>query len=287
MSDEGGESACFLDLVDDDGRIVTEADSRNVSTMRWLYVSFDVPESVADAEQAFWPAVLGWQLGEPWQGHEEFRSLVPTSGDMYAHMQRVDGPLAIHFDLGVDDVAATAARLVALGATQVADFDIWRVLMSPGGVPFCLVPGGGEHVPGPAVWPDGHRSRLVQLCLDSPDELHEGEIAFWRAATAWRYEPHSMSEFGGKLFPPAPAPVQLLFQRLGDDYGATSTRVHIDLGTDDIPADVARIEQLGATRSAYEGDGWVQLADPGGMPFCVTHNSPDGWGQAPSVPTHD
>ena len=278
MTDEGGESACWLDLVDDDGRIATKPDagaSRSVSSMRWIYVSFDVPESDAAAEQAFWPAVLGWELGEPWQGHEEFRSLRPPSGDMCAHMQTVDGPLALHFDLGVDDVGAAAARLVALGATQVADFDIWRVMSSPGGLPFCLVPGGGETVPAPAVWSDGHRSRLVQLCIDSPADLHHAEVAFWRAATGWRYVLHEATEFEGKLFPPSPGPVQLLFQRLGDDDGGTSVRVHIDLGTDDIAAEVARIEALGAQRTPYEGEGWVQLTDPGGMPFCVTHNKPD------------
>ena len=44
----------------------------------------------------------------------------------------------------------------------------------------------------------------------------------------------------------------------------------------DIAAEVARIEALGAARTPYEGEGWVQLTDPAGMPFCVTHNNPDG-----------
>jgi predicted enzyme related to lactoylglutathione lyase len=277
VSDTGGESACWLDLVDDDGTILTGADladSRNVSSMRWLYVSFDVPDEAAEAAQQFWPAVLGWQLGEPWEGHPEFRSLRPPSGDMYAHVQRVDGHLAIHFDLGVDEVAAAAARLVAIGATQVSDFGIWRVMRSPGGLAFCLVPGGGEAVPPPSVWPGGHRSRLVQLCIDSPRDLHDAEVAFWRAATDWRYELSALEEYGGKLFPPSPAPVRLLFQRLGDDDRATAARVHIDLGTDDISAEVERVEALDAQRR-YEGDGWVQLVDPNGMPFCVTRIPPD------------
>jgi hypothetical protein len=278
VSDEGGESACWLDLVDADGRITTRsdaaADSRNVDTMRWLYVSFDVPHDAAGSAEAFWPAVLRWELGEPWPGHPEFRSLRPPNGDAYAHVQRVDGPLAVHFDLGVEDVPAAAARLVALGATQAADFDIWRVMRSPGGLAFCLVPGGAESVPEPSVWPDGHRSRLVQLCVDSPAALHDAEVEFWRSATGWRYESSALPEYGGKLFPPAPAPVRLLFQRLGDDDTGTATRVHIDLGTDDIPAEVARVEQLGATRSPYSGEGWVQLADPNGMPFCVTRIPP-------------
>jgi predicted enzyme related to lactoylglutathione lyase len=275
---QGGEPACWLDLVDEEGRITTRSDavgdSRNVSPVQWLYVSFDVPKEAADASETFWTAVLGWELGEAWEGHPEFRTLRPPSGDMYAHVQRVDAPLAVHFDLGVDDVPAAAARLVALGAAQVADFDIWRVMRSPGGLPFCVVPGGGESVPPPAVWPDGHRSRLVQLCIDSPAELHDDEISFWRIATGWRYAPSSGDEYGGKLYPPQPGPVQLLFQRLGDDDPGTSSRVHIDLGTDDLVAEVSRVEALGAQRR-YEGDGWVQLADPNGMPFCVTSNSPD------------
>jgi hypothetical protein len=274
---EGGESACWLDLVDEGGRITTRsdvADSPNVHLVNWLYVSFDVPAEAAEAE-SFWPAVLGWELGEPWAGHFEFRSLRPPSGDMYAHVQRVDGPIAVHFDLGVDDVAGAASRLVAIGATQVSDLDIWRVMRSPGGLAFCLVPGGGESVPAPSEWPDGHRSRLVQLCVDSPADLHDGEVAFWRAATGWRYETSVLPEYGGKLFPPSPAPVRLLFQRLGADDAGTATRVHVDLGTDDIPAEVARVEQLGARRSPYSGEGWVQLADPSGMPFCVTRIPPD------------
>ncbi|HEX6658422.1 MAG TPA: hypothetical protein VF065_10095, partial [Ilumatobacter sp.] len=99
-ADEGGESACWLDLVDEDGRITTRsdvADSPNVHLVNWLYVSFDVPDDAADVAASFWPAVLGWELGEPWEGHSEFRSLRPPSGDMYTHVQRVDGPVAIHF----------------------------------------------------------------------------------------------------------------------------------------------------------------------------------------------
>jgi predicted enzyme related to lactoylglutathione lyase len=243
--------------------------------MRWIHVSFDVPEDAADVDESFWQAVLGWELGPPWKGHPEFRSLRPPKGDGYAHVQRIDGPLGIHFDVGVDDVGAAAARLVAIGATEVDDFDIWRVMRSPGGLAFCLVPGGGDTVPPAAVWEDGHRSRLVQLCIDSPPDLHDAEIAFWRAATGWRYvAPSTPDEYGGKLFPPQPGPVQLLFQRLGDDDPGTTTRVHIDLGADDVDAEVRRVESLGARRR-YEGEGWIQLTDPSGMPFCVTRNSPD------------
>ncbi|MDT0610134.1 VOC family protein [Streptomyces lancefieldiae] len=46
-----------------------------------------------------------------------------------------------HIDLGVDDLDAAEARLLALGATK-PDFqpapDRWRVLLDPAGHPFCV-----------------------------------------------------------------------------------------------------------------------------------------------------
>ena len=50
------------------------------------------------------------------------------------------GSKQFHFDLACDDIEATDQRCVELGAT-VPDFeptDAWRVLIDPGGHPFCL-----------------------------------------------------------------------------------------------------------------------------------------------------
>jgi hypothetical protein len=137
-----------------------------------------------------------------------------------------------------------------------------------------VVPSEGQTRPTSVRWPDGHRSRLVQICIDSPAPVHETEVAFWRQATQWEFRTSTGDEFAGKLFPPAPGPVQLLFQRLGADDQGTHTRAHIDLGTDDMEAEARRLERLGATR-IRPGDGWILLTDPSGMPFCATGNSPD------------
>jgi hypothetical protein len=124
----------------------------------------------------------------------------------------------------------------------------------------------------PAVgWPEGRRSRLVQICLDSPPELHETEVAFWREATGWRWAPGNEPPFAGKLY--GDTSVQLLLQELGPDDGATATRAHIDLGTDDREAEAARLVALGAERR-WDGSGWIALADPNGMLFCATGNPP-------------
>ena len=70
------------------------------------------------------------------------------------------------------------------------------------------------------------------------------------------------------------SPVQLLIQQLGDDDGLGVVRAHLDLGTDDIAAEVRRVEALGA-RQLWPGHGFVALQDPIGLPFCVSGNDPD------------
>jgi hypothetical protein len=122
------------------------------------------------------------------------------------------------------------------------------------------------------AWPDGHRSRLVQLSVDVPSERYDEELRFWRAATGWADEPVRRPEFR-RLVHRAESPLQLLVQRLGDDE-ATQARAHLDLGSDDLAAETARVEALGA-RVLWPGDGFVALEDPTGLPFCVTSNDPD------------
>lgn len=243
--------------------------------MHWLHVSIDLPSEQADAGARFWSDVLGWQLGSPWRGHPEFRSLTPPDGDGYVHVQTTGaGESTVHFDVGIDDVAATTEHLLAAGATQVADHGIWHVLKSPGGLAFCVVPSEGDAKPAASIWPDGHRTRLVQICIDCPPELLDVELRFWRDATRWEFRPSTGAEFAGKLYPPEPGPVHLLFQRLGDEDTGTHARAHIDLGTDDREAEARRLEELGATR-LDTGDGWILLAAPDGMQFCATGNAPD------------
>jgi hypothetical protein len=121
-------------------------------------------------------------------------------------------------------------------------------------------------------WPDGHSTRLVQVCIDSPDRLHEQERRFWLAATGWGLAPSDRPEFGGKSYPPS-GPIRLLYQRLGPDDPGESIRAHLDLATDDMPAEMARLVTLGANRIG-PGSGWYALRDPAGLAFCVTGQSP-------------
>src|SRR5256885_12331136 len=108
-----------------------------------------------------------------------------------------------------------------------------------------------------------HYSRLFKVVIDAPPAEHDRELAFWQAATGQpldRIERHP--EYHG-----APLPRQefgLLVQRLG----AGQPRVHLDIHTDDLAAEVARLEALGAERTGQAGH-WRVLRDPARMLFCL------------------
>lgn len=92
---------------------------------------------------------------------------------------------------------------------------------------------------------------------------HDPEMAFWSAATgqpATELDSHPeyhRIELGGQ-------DVKLLIQRLGNGPG----RVHLDIHTDDLDAEVRRLESLGAER-IQQVDAWWIMRDPAGLVFCV------------------
>jgi hypothetical protein len=251
--------------------------------MTWVHVVVDLPGPLAGAGTRFWSAALGWPLGEAWSNHPEFRTFLPPAGDAYVLTQTLQqGEPRVHVDLEVADVAASAERLSLLGATNPRRGNGWQILRSPGGLPFCLIPADPhQSVPPSTAWADGHRTRLVQVCIDAPADLLDREVEFWQAALTavsgpagqWTWRP-SAEEFVGRLLPPTGCPVQFLFQRLGETDPGRTVRAHLDLGSDDREAEAQRLVGLGAER-LWTGDGFVCLRDPVGLPFCVTGNPPD------------
>jgi hypothetical protein len=240
--------------------------------MAWIHAVIDVPADRHSTAAVFWGGVLGWPAGAAWTGHPELRSFEPPRGTSYLHLQQIDGPPRVHVDLESDDPAATVARAVDLGAQHVADHDRWRTLLSPGGLPFCVIEAQEHEPPEPVTWPGGHRSRMVQVCIDSPSTRHDREVGFWRALLPGRWAGSSSREFAGTWHDDAGSPIQLLFQRLDEADGPV--RAHLDHGTDDRAAEVRRVLDLGATDVAA-GRGWHVLRHDTGMTFCVTDNSPE------------
>jgi predicted enzyme related to lactoylglutathione lyase len=242
----------------------------------WLSVFADVPMARLDAALTFWTGVTGWSAGEPAGQHGEYLPLVPSDGDRYFWLQRVDRQVGgWHLDLHVPDVEAAARAAQAAGAGVLRSGSDLAVLATPAGQPFCLVADdalGARRRPGSATWPAG-RSVIDQLCLDIPASSFAAECRFWSDLTGWPLlgNTRDADEFA-RVAVPERLPVQLLFQRLGADDGGGS-RAHADLAADDRGAEVGRHEQLGAELIRRTA-GWTTLRDPAGLLYCVTDRTP-------------
>jgi hypothetical protein len=109
-----------------------------------------------------------------------------------------------------------------------------------------------------------HRSRLAILLLDLPPERHAAGLGFWSAATGHAVQRDEAAPQWASLGSFADG-FHLEVQRTGE---GTPPRWHVDVETDDVPAEVARLEALGARRVADMGSFW-QMTDPAGLVFCV------------------
>jgi predicted enzyme related to lactoylglutathione lyase len=115
-----------------------------------------------------------------------------------------------------------------------------------------------------------HRSRLCHFVIDVPD-LDQG-VSFWSAtldATEESVPEQSRPVYRRLRLPDSE--IRILLQKTGDEKTAKE-RMHLDLETDDVEAEVRRLEALGATRWDHQEergfDFWV-LRDPWGNEFCV------------------
>ncbi|MFC0504337.1 VOC family protein [Micromonospora costi] len=107
-----------------------------------------------------------------------------------------------------------------------------------------------------------HRSRVYALLVDAPRDEAEGAAAFWSAALgvpAETYAPEpQFTDLHGAL------PGLVLAVQAVDD----APRFHLDIETDDVEAETARLVALGATQV----NRWQEcriLRAPGGHLLCV------------------
>jgi len=109
-----------------------------------------------------------------------------------------------------------------------------------------------------------HRSRLCALIVDCQVEDIDAAANFWSAALGRdidRAHPGTRGNYV-MLETPEDEPIVQL-QRVSHE-----SRVHIDIETDDIPAEVARLQRHGAT-IVQELERWVVMQAPSGQRFCV------------------
>jgi Glyoxalase-like domain len=245
-------------------------------TVLWLTAFVDRPVADVQAAVGFWSLVTETTLSPTRGDRGQFATFVPSAtdgGDAFLRVQTtLDGGDPGHLDVHVADVEAETARAVGLGASAVP-CDGYVTLTSPAGLRWCLVPGRpGLRRPAPVRRPDGSTSLLDQLCLDVPPAQWDVECAFWQAVTSWELHRGSRPEFAF-LVRPGNIPLRLLLQRLDDRPSTGRASCHLDLACSNVAAEAALHQAWGA-RVQAQYPNWTTLADPTGVPYCLTRRDP-------------
>lgn len=109
-----------------------------------------------------------------------------------------------------------------------------------------------------------HRSRLCAILIDCKTSDVDAAARFWGEALGRPVDPgHPSSRGNYRMLETPPGEPIVEIQRVDHE-----SRVHIDIETDDIAAEVARLERLGA-RVAERLPRWTVMLAPTGQRFCV------------------
>src|SRR3954454_23940298 len=123
-----------------------------------------------------------------------------------------------------------------------------------------------------------HRSRVSTFLIDVRRDEVDAATTFWSEAP------------GVRTSSPDGEPQVITFPNATLGYGAEiqsvhdEPRYHLDIETDDVPAEVARLTELGAVEIA-DWQGCHTLKAPGGHLFCVIpmHSDPASFEQHATV----
>lgn len=117
-----------------------------------------------------------------------------------------------------------------------------------------------------------HRSRINGILIDCRVEDIEAAATFWAEALGRpvnRDHPGTRGDY--VMLEDRPGDISIQLQRVDHE-----SRVHIDIETDDIAAEVSRLEKLGATIDRRL-ERWVVMRAPSGQRFCVVRVQRDGF----------
>jgi predicted enzyme related to lactoylglutathione lyase len=123
-----------------------------------------------------------------------------------------------------------------------------------------------------------HRSRLAGFIIDCRTDDLDAAARFWSDALGLPIGELSPEESAtyAKL-DGAPGDLHVEVQAVTHD-----SRVHLDIESDDVEAEVRRLESLGAKRIAAVHT-WVVMEAPTGQRFCVVRMKHPERGAAPNV----
>ena len=224
-----------------------------------MAVTFDAHDPIQVS--TFWGVLLGREVV-----HERSGALVP-GGETQVGLRFVaaatekSGRSRLHLHLtstSTDDQRRTVEAAISLGARHL---DVGQlpeedhvVLGDPGGEEFCVIEPGNDFLDG--------CGRLGEVTCEGTRAVG----LFWHEALGWPLvwdrdgETVIQSPLGGTKISWGGPPVAPKHQR---------SRQRLDLATTDLPADIARLLALGATRIMSHPSG-AELADPDGNEFHVT-----------------
>jgi catechol 2,3-dioxygenase-like lactoylglutathione lyase family enzyme len=123
-----------------------------------------------------------------------------------------------------------------------------------------------------------HRSRLAGFIIDCQTADLPAAADFWSKALGMPVDEAYVD--GGAEYTSltnTPADLHIEVQKVGHE-----SRVHLDIEADDIEAEVARLEGLGAKKVAFVRRWWVMEA-PTGQRFCVVQMRHPEKGAAPNA----
>ena len=103
---------------------------------------------------------------------------------------------------------------------------------------------------------------MVAALVDVPPDAFDATTAFWSGALG-KSPTFSDSDPDYAWFDEVFPGMQFYVQRVD-----APARVHLDIETDDVEAEVRRLESLGAERVTQHKTWWV-MRDPAGLLFCV------------------
>ena len=108
-----------------------------------------------------------------------------------------------------------------------------------------------------------HRSKLSTFVIDCRTDDLDAATRFWSAALGRTIEPPSPENPAYRQLSMRTDEPVIYIQQVEHD-----SRVHLDIETDDVDAEVARLETQGAHR-LHQVKSWWVLEAPTGQRFCV------------------
>jgi hypothetical protein len=110
-----------------------------------------------------------------------------------------------------------------------------------------------------------HRSRLSTFVVDCRVEDVDAAATFWSRALGREVVPPTPESGNYRELTSSAGEPQLLIQKVEHP-----SRIHLDIESDDLEAEVRRLEALGAKRIEFVKRWWV-LEAPTGQRFCVVN----------------